>query len=165
MNILKLLEYNQFLRHKYLETISELPWAEVIKDRNASFSSLRDIFVHIIFVVDAYVSIATTGVSTYPSAIDFNAYDNIGKIKKHLEQVESKAGAYLAKVTPEELKRNVERKLKDGTTILLSVEDLLLDFFQEETHHRGELLALLWQMDVTPPHMGFGQYLRMQKQK
>jgi uncharacterized damage-inducible protein DinB len=42
---------------------------------------------------------------------------------------------------------------------------MLLDFFQEETHHRGELIALLWQMDVAPPHMGFIQYARSQMRK
>jgi uncharacterized damage-inducible protein DinB len=49
------LEYSQFLRHKYLETLSKLPWEEVIKDRGASFPSLRDIYLHIIFVVDAFI--------------------------------------------------------------------------------------------------------------
>jgi uncharacterized damage-inducible protein DinB len=44
-------------------------------------------------------------------------------------------------------------------------EVVLLDFFQEETHHRGELLALLWQMDVEPPHTGFLKFVRSQKDK
>jgi uncharacterized damage-inducible protein DinB len=161
---IKLLEYSQFLRHKYLETISALPWAEVIKDRNASFPSLRDIYLHIIFVVDVYFNYILQGRSDYPK-VNYNEYDSIEKITKYLAEVESKANAYLSKVTPEELKRNVERKQKDGSIILVPVEDLLLDFFQEETHHRGELLALLWQMDIAPPHMGFVQYLRTQKQK
>jgi uncharacterized damage-inducible protein DinB len=164
MNTLKLLEYSQFLRHKYLETISGLSWAEVIKDRNASFPSLRDIYLHIVFVVDVYINYILQGKSDYPG-VKYNEYDSIEKVTKYLAEVESKADAYLSKLTPEELKRNVERKMKDGATILVPVEDLLLDFFQEETHHRGELLALLWQMDVAPPHMGFAQYLLTQKQK
>jgi uncharacterized damage-inducible protein DinB len=164
MKTLQLLEYSQFLRHKYLETISNLPWEEVIKDRRASFSSLRDIFVHIVFVLDAYINYILQGNPNYPK-VNYNEYDSIEKVTKYLEQVESKANAYLNKVTPEELKRKIERKQKDGSTLLIPVEDMLLDFFQEETHHRGELLALLWQMDVTPPHMGFAQFTLSQKHK
>jgi uncharacterized damage-inducible protein DinB len=164
MKTLQLLEYSQFLRHKYLETLSKLPWEEVVKDRGASFSSLRDIFLHIVFVVDAFINYILQGNPNYPS-VNYNEYDSIEKITKYLEQVESKANAYLSKVTPKELAKKIKRKQKDGSTILIPVEDLLLDLFQEETHHRGELIALLWQMDVAPPHMGFVQYLRSQKRK
>ena len=164
MNILKLVEYSQFLRHKYLETLSTLPWEDVVKDRGASFPSLRDIFLHMIFVMDAYINYALQGKSDYPS-VNYNEYDSIAKMTNYLEQVESKANVYLGKVTPKELAKKIERKLRDGSAFLVTVEDILLDFFQEETHHRGELIALLWQMDVTPPHKGFIQYLRSQKRK
>ena len=164
MNTLKLLEYSQFLRHKYLETLSKLPWEEAIKDRGASFSSLRDIYLHIVFVVDANINYILQGNPNYPG-VNFSQYDSIAKITKYLEQVESKANAYLSKITPEELARNIESKQKDGSTFLVPVEDMLLNLFQEETHHRGELIALLWQMDVTPPHKSFIYYLRSQDHK
>jgi uncharacterized damage-inducible protein DinB len=164
MKTLKLLEYSRFLRHKYLETLSKLPWDDVVKDRGASFPSLRDIFLHIVFVVDAYINYGLQGNTNYPN-VNYNEYDNIEKITKYLEDVESRANAYLSKVTPEELARNTERKLRDGSTFLVPVEDILLDLFQEETHHRGELIALLWQMDVAPPHKSFIQYLRSQMPK
>ena len=164
MNTLKLLEYSQFLRHKYLETLSKLPWAEVIKDRGASFPSLRDIFLHMVFVVDAYINYVLQGNPNYPN-INYDEYDSIEKVKKYMEDVESKANAYLSKVTPEELARKIERKQKDGSILHITVEEMLLDFFQEETHHRGELIALLWQDDVEPPHRGFIQYTLSQKRK
>jgi uncharacterized damage-inducible protein DinB len=149
MKTLQLLEYSQFLRHKYLETLSKLPWEEVVKDRGASFPSLRDIYLHIVFIVDAYINYGLQGNLNCPN-VNYNEYDSIEKITKYLEDVESRANANLSKMTPEELEKN---------------EVVLLDFFQEETHHRGELLALLWQMDVEPPHMGFLQYRLSQKRK
>jgi uncharacterized damage-inducible protein DinB len=164
MKTLKLLEYSQFLRHKYLETLSKLPWEEVVKDRGASFPSLRDIYLHMIFVADAYINYGLQGNTNYPN-VNYNEYDSIEKITKYLEDVESRANANLSKVTPEELAKKIERKLRDGSTFLVAVEDILLDLFQEETHHRGELIALLWQMDVAPPHKSFIQYLRSQTRK
>jgi len=149
MKILQLLDYSQDLRHRYFQTLSRLPWTEVIKDRGASFPSLRDIFLHMIFVTDAYINYALQGNKNYPE-VKPEEYDSIEKIKRYMDDVEIRAGANLAKMTPEQLEKS---------------ETLLLDFFQEETHHRGELLALLWQMDVEPPHRGFFQYRAAQKRK
>lgn len=164
MKTLKLLEYNQFLRRNYLEALGKLPWEEVVKDRGASFPSLRDIYLHIVFVLDAYVNYALQGNPNYPS-LNYNDYDSIEKMTKYLNDVESKADAYLKGLTADGLAKSIERKQRDGSTFLVPVEDILLDFFQEETHHRGELIALFWQMDVAPPHMGFIQYLRKQEPK
>jgi len=105
MNTLKLMEYSQFLRHKYLETLSKLSWEDVVKDRGASFPSLRDIYLHIVFVADAYINYALQGNPNYPG-VNYNEYDSIEKMQKYLDDVESKANAYLSKVTPEELARN-----------------------------------------------------------
>lgn len=102
-----------------------------------------------IFVTDAYINYALQGNKNYPE-VKLEEYDSIEKIKRYMDDVEIRAGANLAKMTPEQLEKS---------------ETLLLDFFQEETHHRGELLALLWQMDVEPPHRGFLQYRAAHKRK
>lgn len=158
MEAVKLLGYSQYLRHRYLEALGKLPWEEVVKDRGASFNSLRNIYLHGVSVLDFYVNHVIQGDATYPR-INNDDYDNIEKINKYLEQVESKANTYLSRVTAVELSRKIERKQRDGSTITVTVEDILIDLFQEETHHRGELIALLWQMDISPPHIGWIQYL------
>lgn len=161
MYTVKLIEYNQFLNREYLETISKLSWEEVIKDRSASFSSFRDIFLHILAVTDAFFNTIIDGVSNY-SNLDSNEYDSIEKITAYSEQMEAKVSAYLSKVTPEELSRKIEVKRRDGSALEIPVEQMLLDFFQEITHHRGEFIALLWQLKVEPPHMGFGKFIMTQ---
>ncbi len=149
MKLLQLLDYSQFLRHQYLDTLGKLPWVEVVKDRGASFPSLRDIFLHMVFVTDAYINYALQGNKNYPN-VNYEEYDSIEKIRKYMDDVETRASDNLGKMTPEQLEKS---------------ETLLLDFFQEETHHRGELLALLWQMDVAPPHMGFLKYRALQNNR
>ena len=151
---LKLLEYNQFLRHRYFETLRNLPWEEVVRNRGASFSSLRDIYLHSVSVLDTYINRIQ---GDMPKRIEFDDFDTIEKIEKYLKQVEFKANSYLKKVGPEELSRIVKYKQRDGSTATSTVENILIHIFQEETHHRGELITLLWQMDITPPHMGWNQ--------
>ena len=47
------------------------------------------------------------------------------------------------------MKNDVEEMTK------ATAEDVLIHVFEEEIHHRGELIALLWQMGVEPPQMGW----------
>jgi len=155
------MEYNQFLNRKYLEAISKLSWEEIIKDRSASFSSFRDILLHVLAVTDAYINTVIEGAGNY-QRLDFNEYDSIEKITAYFEQVETKVNTYLSKVTPEELSRKIVMKRRDGSTTEIPVEQMLLDLFQEVTHHRGEFIALLWQLKIEPPHMGFGRYIQLQ---
>lgn len=158
MNIVKLLEYSQYLRHQYLEALGKLPWEDVVQDRGASFNSLRDVYLHCVTVLDFYINHVIHGDPTYPR-INCDDYDSMETIRTYVEQVESQANAYLSTMNPHELTRTIERKQRDGTSFTVTVEDILIDLFQEETHHRGELIALYWQMDVNPPHMGWSRYL------
>ena len=43
----------------------------------------------------------------------------------------------------------------DGVRRTSQVKDVLIHVFTEELHHRGEIIAILWQMDIQPPDMGW----------
>lgn len=158
MKVVKLIEYTHFLKHSYLDAFSELRWKEFVKDRGASFGSLRNIFLHFISYEDFLVNHLLQGDADQP-VIDFDVYDSTEKIREYLERVESGVNYYLSKITDVELSRVVERTFKDGTTVQLTVEDVLIHLFQEEIHHIGEFIALLWQMDIEPPHLGWAKYI------
>jgi len=158
MNIIKLLAYSHYLKNCYLNTFSKLPWNEVVKDRGASFGSLRNILLHVISYEDLLVNHLLQG-DTQEPVINFEDFDSIEKIKQYMELVNSGVNEYLDTVTIEELSRKVERRFKDGTILLLTVEDVLIHLFQEGIHHMGEFIALLWQMDIEPPHLGWAKYI------
>ena len=161
MKVIKLLEYSKFLRQSYLNTFSTLPWGEFVKDRGGSFVSLRNIYLHCIEVLDRYVNYRILGMPEKPR-IDFDGYDNMEKVKSYANQIESNVAGYLSEVTPEELVIIVELKFGDGTTAKVTVEDALFHLFQEEIHHIGEFIALLWQMNIEPPHLGWAKYISRQ---
>ena len=158
MKVIKLIEYSQFLKHSYLDTFSKLPWEDVVKDRGASFGSLRNIYLHCIEVLDRYVNYRILGDPELPR-INFDDYDSMEKVKSYADEVESNVDGYFSKVTPEELSRVLELKFGDDTTAQVTVEDTLFHLFQEEIHHIGEFIALLWQMDIEPPHLGWARYI------
>jgi len=160
MNSRNLLEYSQSLRNRYLEQLAKLPWEEVVKSRGASFDSLRNIFLHTVDAEDRLVNYVIAGhtkdwVSRSPE--EFHDMDSLGK---RAGEVESKTEAYLAKITSAELERKVEFSRPGTPPMLVRVEDILIHAALENIHHFGELIALLWQMNVEPPHMGWIGYVQ-----
>jgi uncharacterized damage-inducible protein DinB len=87
-------------------------------------------------------------------------FHDMDSIKKRARETESKTKAYLAKLTPEELERKVDFSRPGMPPMIVRVEDILIHAALENIHHFGELIAMLWQMDVEPPHMGWLGYLQ-----
>ncbi len=48
----KLIEYNKEVRHRYLDALVKLPWDEFVKNREASWYSIRNIFIHTLNAID-----------------------------------------------------------------------------------------------------------------
>jgi uncharacterized damage-inducible protein DinB len=69
--------------------------------------------------------------------------------------VEKRTHKYLNSLSTEELKETYRIKDDNGKTQKITAEDVLIHVFEEEVHHRGELNALLWQMGIDPPPMGW----------
>jgi len=154
------MEYSHVLRNRYLEQFGTLPWEEVVKSRGASFDSLRNVLLHTVDAEDRMVNYVIPGrlkdwVSRSP-----DDFQDIASVRKRVKEVESKTNAYAAKMTPAELERKVEYVRPGTPPLKVRVEDILIHVALECIHHFGELIALLWQIDVEPPHMGWIAYLQ-----
>ena len=154
------LEYSYALRNRYLERLATLPWEEVVKSRGASFDSFRNILLHTLDAEDRMVNYVIPGrVKDWVSRSRDEVQD-IASIRKRVEEVESKTKTYVARITPAELERKVELSRVGMPPVQVRVEDILVHVVFENIHHFGELIALLWQIDVEPPHMGWIAYLQ-----
>jgi uncharacterized damage-inducible protein DinB len=160
MDSRKLFEYSQVLRNRYLEQIAKLPWEEVVRSRGASFDSVRDIFLHTVDAEDRLINYVIPGRTKDWISRNPDEFRNIDAVRKRAREVESKAKASVADMKPEELERKVETTRPGKPNTLVRVEDVLVHAALENIHHFGELIALLWQMDMEPPHMGWIGYLQ-----
>lgn len=159
ISIIELIRYGQFTRRKYLEVLSALPWDEVVKDRGASFGSFRNVFLHSVAAPDRYINYIIPDKLDEYAPLRFEEFQNIESITSFVDQFEAKVNQLLGKLPPSELLRKISIKQRDGTTLEATVENILVHAFLEEMHHRGELIALLWQIDIDPHFMGWLQYL------
>ena len=160
MDSRKLFEYSQALLNRYLQKVASLPWAEVIESRGASFDCLRDILLHTIDAEDKLVNHIIPGKAQDWVSRNPGEFQDIDSIKKCARGVESKAKTHVENMKPEELERKVELPRKGMPALSIRVEDILVHAALENIHHFGELIALLWQMDVEPSHMGWIDYLK-----
>ncbi|HXY46458.1 MAG TPA: DinB family protein [Thermoplasmata archaeon] len=145
--------YNARVRRNYLSALLSLSREERLKDRGASYPSLQEIFVHVldgIFWWLQYVPQDRAGDAVLLPARDLTS----DQLKEQVARAEQLAMEYLDSLDEGSLsKEMVCHFMEAGATSegRFPIGDVLWHVVEEELQHRGELNALLWQMDVDPP--------------
>lgn len=153
VDVKKLLEYNEDVRHRYFEALAKLPWNKLVENREASWHSLRNIFIHTMGAIDYWLDFLRD--EKLRTRKDFEQYKNMDDLRDYMQHVERRMQEYLSSLNAEGLKKEYEVTNDADEKGVVTAEDVLIHVFEEEVHHRGELIALLWQMDVEPPLMGW----------
>ncbi len=153
VDVRTLLEYNVEVRHRYFDALAKLPWDELIKNREASFHSLRNIFIHTLRAVDYWLDFLQN--EHLRPKREFDDYKTIEDIRAYMNSVEDRMRTYLTSLSSDALMKKYALTNDVGKNVEVTAEDVLVHVFEEEVHHRGELIALLWQMGVEPPLMGW----------
>jgi uncharacterized damage-inducible protein DinB len=149
-----LYRYNSKGRRGYLRAIWNLPPKERYRSRGASFPSLVDIYMHIL---DAY---RFWFITVYSRAGPFEEYPlgrryTLVEAARESRKLDLLLGQVLRALRPRDLDRVISIPGRRGERI--SVRAMLVHMVEEELQHKGELNALLWQIDVDAPVMGFGE--------
>ncbi len=158
VDIKALFEYNWYCRGKFLDTMAMLPWEKLVENREASFNSMRNIFVHSLEAEQRWIRRLSTGEWAKGHIYDQDMGD-IKSMRKFMKEVEAESQAYLSKLKPEDFDKILSWPSRDGTTKVARVEDILVHIVEEEIHHRGEILCLMWQINTTPPYTSYTAYL------
>jgi uncharacterized damage-inducible protein DinB len=145
--------YNAAVRDVYLDTLLSMPKKDRLRDRGASFPSLQEVFVH---VLDAYrwwfFHVATDDAGSYRDLPAREMTPN--QIRGAVHDVNKLVFGYLRQLSDRDLSQFLTAKyVEDGKKgqIKIRVRDMVWHMVEEELQHRGELNALLWQIDVDPP--------------
>jgi len=149
----ELYSYSARVRRKFAEKLAELPVDVVVKNREASFYTMKNILVHMIDNEDWIVNWVIHGKSREYVRKKSEEYTNMTQVLQHLDEVEGRTRAFLKAANEQEFDRRVDFVLTSGKTFNLSVEECLFQSFTEQLYHLGELIALLWQDNIEPPRM------------
>ena len=137
-------------RRLYLRKIWGLPAKERYKDREATFPTLVDIYLHILddhrfWFLQGY---RRQRFQEYPLGTRMSR----SEAERATEEVDRLTKEVLEELRPEDLDRKIV-PLGDKTAI--TIRGMLLQLNMGELQHQGELNALFWQMDKVAPFLGY----------
>jgi len=156
MDGIEAIKLSHAVRRRYLKKLAELPWNEIVKDRGASYPSIRDIFLHAVNAEDYLVNhIAQSKPVRRPSQ-DYSEFVGMHLIEARVNEVEKKVDEYLKTLTQQKLERKVP--MPWNKSLLLEVNDVLITLAFEDVYHMGELNALMWQSDIEPPWLSWATF-------
>jgi len=139
-------------RRGYLETLAKLPESERARDRGASHPTLLDIFAHSQGALYFWMKDCAT--FPFPEQEgDANAPVTVEVLRKDEAYIQGQIQRVMDELTEANLARTFPRAKGRGSShdCQVPVRDALWHLVEEELQHRGELNALLWQIDVDPP--------------
>ncbi len=158
MQVTDLMRYNHVVRGLYLDAMAKLPWAAVVDPKGLSFDSMRNVFLHLTFVEDRWINYIIPDRSGQWVDLNFDDFKDIESLKKYVPQTEIKTEKYLEKLSNEELNRQVVIPWGNKPDTRISIETAFCQIVMEDMIHYGELSALLWQMNIEAPYLGFWRY-------
>jgi uncharacterized damage-inducible protein DinB len=153
VEVKELLKYNEAVRHRYWDCLSKLDWSEITANREASFQSMKNIFVHTLSAIDYWLDFLRS--EKLRDSKNYDDYSSFEDVRAYMGKIERRTNSYLESLSTEEIKKIYSAKDDYGNIVSVTAEDVLIHMFEEEVHHRGELIALLWQINVEPPIMGW----------
>jgi uncharacterized damage-inducible protein DinB len=144
--------YNWRVLRDFGEALAKLPKEALLKNREATHGSMKNIFHHILSVHDGWLNVTAQGASADPPMRekDFDEVSSMEPLRKYLEKIIAKEDQFLKKLKEKDLDRGIQPEWKERPWPL---RDAFLQVTLEQAHHLGELIALFWQQDVEPPEM------------
>lgn len=149
----RLIEYNEEVRHGYLDKLKQLSWEDFVEDREASWHSIRNIFIHTLNAVDHWLDFLQY--EKLHVRREYDEYKSFKEIEEYMQHVEARMRKYFSALTTDSLQKSYSVQNDANEHVQVTAEDILVHVFEEEVHHREALIALLWQMDIEPPLMGW----------
>jgi uncharacterized damage-inducible protein DinB len=138
------------VRKRYLKALSELPKSKLLRRTEASFPTVLQVFVH---VLDAYrwwfVYVVNDRLKEYRRFR--TRVRTVAKAAALESEVDALVMKYVETLRVEDLKREIIAHEDSGKMLKISVDAMLHHMIEEELQHRGEMNAILWELNVDPP--------------
>lgn len=152
-----LVRYNHFLRRRFAAFfVDEVDWETLVEDHETSHQTIANVFVHGCNMEDWLLHYVMAGKTWDGPAYD--GFTSAEAIAERVAEVEARTTKLLNGLTDDDLAREHTLDYGGGHTLTLPLADILTEVVMEDTHHRGEVLAMLWRKDITPPYVSYAEW-------
>ncbi|WP_064708803.1 DinB family protein [Rhizobium bangladeshense] len=148
----KLAYNNALANRRLLQACAALKPGEFEARRTSFFPSIKATLNHIITVDWFYVDAMEGGTLGLKAFEVDEPFDDVGSLAEAQARIDHRLTALCQALTPEKLVSTVS--LDRGDRIQKErLEDVLAHLFQHQTHHRGQVHAMLAGTSVAPPQL------------
>jgi len=146
----ELYEYLIETRARFVKKFREIGWAEFAKDRGATWGSMLGILLHMLDDEEHWLRVATEGgsLSATPDR-KIEDYAGFEQVEEDTARVAALTRSRLSAIASTDLAAPVTFTGKGEETFRF--DTIVFHAWTDEVAHVGELVCLLWQMDVRPP--------------
>jgi uncharacterized damage-inducible protein DinB len=142
--------YNSYVRKKYLAALEKLPPGEINRDRGASFPTLIDILAHTLDAYNRWFFYRYLGKNPDSSTRLRGQIKSLQALNEAEKKVDFEVMRFVEGLKPSDLDNTFET-IDESNKYRFNLRQMLWHLVEEELQHRGEINALLWQIDIDPP--------------
>lgn len=148
--------YNEWMNVRLYEASEKLPASELLIDRGAFFKSILGTLNHIVvgdtvwlqrFAEHSSCKFTLKFLTEKPRPSDLNGFmfSDIKQLYKHRQQLDKIIINWIANLNEQDLYCTLNYKNMKGISFSRQYSNLILHFFNHQTHHRGQVTTLLSQ--------------------
>lgn len=151
--------FNQWVNERFYDQVAKLSDQDYRLDRKAFFGSIHNTLNHLL-VVDKLWAGRITGVDSGIRALDQVLYDDFDALREARISEDSSLIDLIDGLDQDGLTREfVYKSVSRGFEHRARVDQALVTLFNHQTHHRGQVHAMLTQAGVYPPDLDIIDYL------
>ncbi len=150
--------YNAWANRRLYDACALLPEAAYREDRRAFFGSIHRTLNHLLLVDRLWFG--RVAESPYPvESLDQILYDNRSELRCAREDEDAKIIALVDGIAPRRLDEDLRYTTMEGEKRRTLLSLILANAFNHQTHHRGQIHALLSQTRQDPPSLDMIAFL------
>ncbi|MHB1216873.1 MAG: DinB family protein [Alphaproteobacteria bacterium] len=151
--------YNRWANTRLYDACAMLSGEAYRQDRKAFFGSIHATLNHLL-VGDRIWLGRFTGTDSGIKALNEILFDDFTALRRAREKEDARIQAYVDGCDAAKLAATLNFKSMDGTQSTMKLAPVLGHFFNHQTHHRGQVHAMLTQAAVAAPSLDLIAFLR-----
>lgn len=154
-----LADYNQWINAKVYEAAARLDATELARDRGAFFGSILGTLNHIVVADTIWLQrfakhprcrplLQQAAELPAPERLDQIVFDDLAELARHRSWLDRQIIDWVQGLADDDLELVLRYHNTKGVAASKRFSSLLLHLFTHQTHHRGQVTALLYQAGV-----------------
>jgi uncharacterized damage-inducible protein DinB len=141
--------YNRWMNEKLYGICAALSDEERKRDRRAFFRSIHGTFNHLLLTDRGWLARFNGNPWPFPS-LDQELYADFDELRRERGKTDRETEEFLAGITPERLDARFSYENYAGEKFNHPLGPAMVHFFNHQTHHRGQVTTLLYQLGINP---------------